>query len=102
LQRLFQVAHALALAVGVCRGQAGRHRLDRLALAIQQQPAQVGLSWGALVGARHRGEHLFGEGDQPPAHPAQARWGELGCCALTLERLHRAAIGARAAPSRNT
>jgi hypothetical protein len=56
LQRLFQVAHALALAIGVRRGQAGRLRLDRLALAVQQQPAQVGLSSDALVGAWHRRE----------------------------------------------
>jgi hypothetical protein len=102
LQRLFQVAHALALAVGIGRGQAGRHRLDRLALAVQQQPAQVGLSSGALVGARHRREHVLGEGDQPLAHPAQPHRGDLRCCALALECLHRAAIGARAAPSRNT
>jgi hypothetical protein len=47
------------------------HGLDRLALAVQHQPAQIALTPAALIGARQRLEHLGGEGDQAPAHPGQ-------------------------------
>jgi len=53
--------------------QALGHGLDRLALAVQHQPAQVDLTPAALIGARQRLEHLRGEGDQAPS-----RLGQLG------------------------
>jgi len=51
------------------------HRLDRLAAAIQQQPAQVALPAGALIGARQRREDIVGEGLQAPTDG-----GQLGRC----------------------
>jgi hypothetical protein len=47
------------------------HGLDRLALAVQHQPAQVALTPAALIGPGQGFEHLGGEGDQAPAHPGQ-------------------------------
>lgn len=51
--------------------QAVRHRLDRLALAVEHQPPQVDLSPAALIIARHRLEHLLCELDQAAADPLQ-------------------------------
>jgi hypothetical protein len=74
LQRLLQVPH-LSLAGGL---QPLGHGLDRLALAVQQQPTQVGLSPPTLVSARHGLEHALGERDQSLA------------CLLQLGRAHGA------------
>jgi hypothetical protein len=40
------------------------HRLDRLAPAVQHQPAQVALPPHALIGTRQRREDVLGEGFQ--------------------------------------
>lgn len=45
----------------VVHAQALGHRLHRLALAVQHQPAQVQLALGPLVPALERAEHLRGE-----------------------------------------
>lgn len=55
--------------------QAGGHRLDRLAPAVQHQPPQVALTVGTLVLARQRLEHLGGERLQTSADR-----GQLGRC----------------------
>jgi len=55
--------------------QAGGHRLDRLAPAVQQQPAQVALPAGALIGTWQRREEVVGEGFQASTDP-----GQLSCC----------------------
>ena len=55
-----ELLQALLVAVG----QAGGHRLDRLAAAVEHQAAQVDLAPAALVLALHRLEHLLGEGLQ--------------------------------------
>jgi hypothetical protein len=48
-----------------------RHRLDRLAAAVQHQPAQVALPTGALIGALKRREQVVGVGFQPSADHSQ-------------------------------
>jgi hypothetical protein len=53
----------------------GGHRPDRLAAALQQQPAQVALPAGALIGALQRGEEVVGEPFQ-----AVTDGGQLGRC----------------------
>jgi hypothetical protein len=58
--------------------QALGHRLDRLAPAVQHQPAQVALPAGALIGARQRGEEVVGQSFQASTDP-----GQLGCCETT-------------------
>jgi hypothetical protein len=58
--------------------QAPGHRLDRLAPAVQHQPAQVALPTGALVGACKRREDVVGEGFQASTDRAQ-----LGRCEAT-------------------
>jgi hypothetical protein len=55
--------------------QPGGHRLDRLAAAIQQQPAQVALPAGALIPTGQRREQVVGEPLQAPADG-----GQLGRC----------------------
>ena len=47
--------------------QPGRHRLDRLAPPLQQQPANVLLALRALITPRQRPVHLLRERDQPRA-----------------------------------
>ncbi len=51
------------------------HRLDRLAAAVQHQPAQVAQPTGTLIGAWQRLEHLGGEPLQ-----ASTDGGQLGRC----------------------
>jgi hypothetical protein len=58
--------------------QPGGHRLDRLAAAVQHQPAQVALPAGALIAAWQRREQVVGEGFQASTDP-----GQLGCCEAT-------------------
>jgi len=52
------------------------HRLDRLAAAVQHQPAQVALPAGALIGTRQRREDLVGEGFQASTDRRQLGWCE--------------------------
>ncbi len=68
LQRLLQ---RVGVRVGVAAGQPGGHGLDRLALAVQQQPAQVALAPAALVLARDGLEEVLGEGGQAGADAAK-------------------------------
>ena len=66
------------------------HGLDRLALAVQHQPAQIALTPAALIGARQRLEHLGGEGDQAPAHPGQlGRGHRVGTSTLPSSTMRR-------------
>jgi hypothetical protein len=58
--------------------QALGHRLDRLAAAVQQQPAQGALPPGALIGPWQRREDVLGEGFQ-----ASTDRGQLGWCEAT-------------------
>ena len=53
----------------------GGHRPDRLAAALQQQPAQVALPAGALIPTGQRREQVVGEPLQAPADG-----GQLGRC----------------------
>ena len=48
-----------------------RHRLDRLAPAVEHQPAHVDLAPAALILARHRLKHLRGEVDEPAPDPRE-------------------------------
>jgi hypothetical protein len=48
--------------------QAGGHRLDALALAIEHQPTQIHLAPAPLILAAHRLEQLRRELDKPPTH----------------------------------
>jgi hypothetical protein len=59
LQRLLQ---RVGVRVGVTTGQPRGHRLDRLALAVQQQPPQVALAPAALVLAGEGRQDVLGEG----------------------------------------
>jgi hypothetical protein len=68
LQRLLQ---RVGVGLWVAPGQPGGHGLDRLALAIQQQPAQVGLAPAALVLAGDGGEQVLGECGQAGADAAK-------------------------------
>jgi hypothetical protein len=61
LQRLLE---HIGIRVGVAAGQPGGHGLDRFALAVQQQPAQVALAPAALVLAGDGREQVLGEGGQ--------------------------------------
>jgi hypothetical protein len=68
LQRLLQ---RVGVGAEVAAGQPGGHRLDRLALAVQQQPPQVGLAPAALVLAGDGGEEVFCEGGETGADAAK-------------------------------
>src|SRR6266545_4881269 len=68
LQRLLQ---RIGVGGGVATGQPGGHGLDRLALAVQQQPAQVGLAPAALVFAGDGCEQVLGECGQTGADTAK-------------------------------
>jgi hypothetical protein len=68
LQRLLE---RVGVRLGVTAGQPGGHRLDRLALAVQQQPAQVGLAPAALVLAGDGREQVLGERGQAGAETAK-------------------------------
>jgi hypothetical protein len=62
--------------------QALGHRLDRLAPAVQHQPAQVALPAGALIGAWQRREDVAGEGFKASTDP-----GQFGCCEASHSQL---------------
>ncbi len=66
------------------------HRLDRLAAAVQQQPAQVALPAGALIGAWQRFEDVVSERFQPPANR-----GQLGRCEAPHSSPPRSDLGKR-------
>jgi transposase InsO family protein len=72
----------------VAAGQPGGHRLDRLALAVQQQPTQVALAPTALVFAGDGLEQVLGEGGQAGADAAK-----LGGCHVSHQRRWRAPFG---------
>jgi hypothetical protein len=63
--------------------QALGHRLDRLAAAVQHQPAQVALPAGALIGTLKRREDVVGEGFQ-----SSTDRGQLGWCEASHSLLH--------------
>jgi hypothetical protein len=60
----------------VDRTEPGGHRLDRLAAAVQQQPAQVALPAGALISTWQRREQVVGEGFQASTDRGQLGWCE--------------------------
>jgi hypothetical protein len=60
--------------------EALRHRLDRLAAAVQHQPAQVALTTSTLISARQGREDVVGEGFQTSTDRSQ-----LGCCEATQQ-----------------
>ena len=68
LQRLLQ---RVGIRVRVTAGQPGGHRLDRLAPAVQQQPAQVAVAPAALILAGKGLEQVLGEGGQAGADAAK-------------------------------
>jgi hypothetical protein len=72
LQRLLE---RVGVGLGGTAGQPGGHGLDRLALAVQQQPAQVALAPAALIFAGDGLEQVLGERDQAGADAAK-----LGRC----------------------
>jgi hypothetical protein len=76
--------------------QARRHRLDRLAPALQHQPTQVALPAGALIGTRQRREQIVGEGLQASTDP-----GQFGCCEAAHSLLPCGGTG-RTGPSHPT
>jgi hypothetical protein len=63
-----------------------RHRLDRLAPAIQHQPAQVVLATGTLVLARQRLEDVLGKGFQASADSSQVAWCDAPHAASLVDR----------------
>jgi hypothetical protein len=75
LQRLLQ---RVRVGLGVTAGQAGGHRFDGLALAVQKQPAQVALAPAALILAGDGLEDVLGEGGQTGADAAKL----CGCHSL--------------------
>ena len=66
-----RLVHELLQTLFIPVRQPPGHRLDRLALAIQHQPAHIHLTPTPLILPAHRLEHLRGELHQPPAHPRQ-------------------------------
>jgi hypothetical protein len=54
----------------------GGHRLDRLAAAVQHQPAQVALPTSALIAAGQGREDVVGEGFQASTDRGQLGWCE--------------------------
>jgi hypothetical protein len=70
--------HEVVQRLAVHPAQTRRHRLDRLAPAIQHQPTLVALAPSALISAYKRSEDLGGEGFQ-----ASTDRGQLRCCQAT-------------------
>src|SRR4051812_45825876 len=54
--------------------QPGRHRLHRLALAVEHQPAQIQLTLGPLIRPWQFAEHLRGESHQPRPDLGHLLW----------------------------
>jgi hypothetical protein len=78
-----EVCQGLAVAV---LPEPGGHRLDRLALAVGQQPAQVDLPPPALVVPRERLEHLRREILQLTTHRNDLVWSHTPSTPLRTRR----------------